>query len=86
MKLPPYVFPALFFLIVLLSLLVAAYAPDAIEPSDDAILTWTVPDLATSTPTSTPTPGWYHQLPTPSYSTRTVVPSATPTITETEEP
>jgi hypothetical protein len=86
MKLPPYLFPALIFLIILLSLLVAAYAPDAIEPSDDSILTWTVPDLATSTPTSTQTPGWYDQLPTPSYPTRTIVPSATPTVTETEEP
>jgi hypothetical protein len=82
MKHPPYLFPALIFLVILLSLLIGAYAPDAIEPSDDSILTWTIPDLATRTPTSTPTPGWFDQLPTPSYPTRTMVPSVTPTLTK----
>jgi hypothetical protein len=64
----------------LLALLVAALIPD-IEAQDERVF-WQPESLSTATATTTPTEGWYDDLPTPSYGTATL--SATPDLTPTQ--
>ena len=63
----------------LLALLIAVLIPD-MEAQDDQVI-WQPDRLRTSTATTTPTEGWYDDLPTPSYGTPTL--SATPDLTQT---
>ena len=83
MKSRQYLFPLSLFLVFLLALVVSEFLPAYDTSLEDPLVTWTVPALATDTPTPTKTPGWYHELPTPSYPTRTIAPSETPTLTTT---
>ena len=63
----------------LLALLMAALIPD-IEAQDRQVI-WQPQNMSTRTATSTPTEGWYDDLPTPSYGTSTPTPGLTSTPT-----
>ena len=72
----------LFLLLILivgsLALLIATVIPD-IEAGDDPMAPWQPSELATATPSPSATESWFDDLPTPSYSTPTALPSETPT-------
>ena len=63
----------------LLALLVAALIPD-IDAQNRQVI-WQPQELSTRTATTTPTEGWFDDLPTPSYGTSTPTPGVTSTPT-----